>query len=289
MTSDAPGWFRAALETPVDEGAVEIRGASIAYRAWGEAGAPGVVLVHGGAAHGRWWDHVGPLLVEGARRIVAIDLSGHGDSGHRDSYDFGTWAAETLAVAESAGIGGPPTVIGHSMGGFVTLQAAITSGDRIAGAIVVDSPLRELTPEEVAARAGIAFGPLRVHASLAEGLARFHPIPNQPVLDYVAAHVAAHSLRPVDGGWVWKFDPRIFGGSPLAPSSITPLDLRVALVRGERGILTRQMSLNVHDKLGRAVPVVEIPDAGHHIMLDQPLSLVAALRTFLGEWATPSR
>ena len=29
--------------------------------------------------------------------------------------------------------------------------------------------------------------------------------------------------------------------------------------------------------LGRAAPVVEIPEAQHHIMLDQPLALVAAL------------
>ena len=289
MTSDAPGWFRAALEAPVEEGATEVAGASIAYRAWGEAGAPGVVLVHGGAAHARWWDHVGPLLVEGARRVVAIDLSGHGDSGHRAEYDIDTWVAETLAVGESAGIGGRPTVIGHSMGGYVTLRAAMTSGERMAGAIIVDTPMLELTPEAVAARSGIAFGPLRVHATLAEGLARFRPIPAQPVLDYVAAHVAEHSLRAVDGGWRWKFDPRIFGGSFLSPSSITPLDPRVALIRGERGILSRQMSLSVHDRLGRSVPLVEIPDAGHHIMLDQPLALVAALRTFLAEWETPSR
>ena len=36
--------------------------------------------------------------------------------------------------------------------------------------------------------------------------------------------------------------------------------------------------------LGRAAPVVEIPQAQHHVMLDQPLALVAALRALLADW-----
>ena len=45
------------------------------------------MLVHGGAAHSRWWDHIGPLLADG-RLVVAIDLSGHGDSARRESYSL---------------------------------------------------------------------------------------------------------------------------------------------------------------------------------------------------------
>jgi pimeloyl-ACP methyl ester carboxylesterase len=43
--------------------------------------------------------------------------------------------------------------------------------------------------------------------------------------------------------------------------------------------------------LGRAAPVVEIPQAQHHVMLDQPLALVAALRALLADWehSTPRR
>jgi pimeloyl-ACP methyl ester carboxylesterase len=43
--------------------------------------------------------------------------------------------------------------------------------------------------------------------------------------------------------------------------------------------------------LGRTAPVVEIPQAQHHVMLDQPLALVAALRALLADWrhSVPSR
>ncbi|MBT5905971.1 MAG: alpha/beta hydrolase, partial [Acidimicrobiaceae bacterium] len=40
----------------------------------------------------------------------------------------------------------------------------------------------------------------------------------------------------------------------------------------------------MYEQLGRVTPVVEIPLAGHHVMLDQPLLLVTALRTLLADW-----
>jgi hypothetical protein len=40
----------------------------------------------------------------------------------------------------------------------------------------------------------------------------------------------------------------------------------------------------MYELLGRVAPVIEIPEAYHHIMLDQPLLLVAGLRTLLADW-----
>jgi hypothetical protein len=36
--------------------------------------------------------------------------------------------------------------------------------------------------------------------------------------------------------------------------------------------------------LDESVPFVGIPDAQHHVFLDQPLAFVSALRTLLAEW-----
>src|SRR3984957_12818223 len=185
-----PAWFTAALASPAAPGMTVVAGASVAYRTWGEPGGRGIVLVHGGAAHSRWWDHIGPLLADG-RLVVAIDLSGHGDSDRRESYSLDQWACEVLAVAEDAGIATPPTVVGHSLGGLVTLRAAVLFGSRIEGAVVIDSPIREMSPEEHAAREHRAFGGLRVYPSKEAILARFRPVPDQPVLGYIADHVAA--------------------------------------------------------------------------------------------------
>ena len=278
-----PSWFTGALAAPVTTGSATVDGTTIAYRAWGDRGSKGIVLIHGGAAHSRWWDHIGPLLATG-RRVVALDLSGHGDSGRRDRYSLDLWAQEVLAVAADAGITVPPTVIGHSMGGFVTLRLANLAGSRIEGAVIVDSPVRDITPEEYAAREHHAFGPLRVYPSREAAIARFRPVPDQPTLGYIKDHVAATSVRPVDGGWTWKFDPRIFDRHEFTSVLNGRLDCRVALFRAEHGILSRQMSEVMYDKLGRVAPLIEIPAAGHHVMLDQPIAFITAMRTLLSDW-----
>ena len=96
--------------------------------------------------------------------------------------------------------------------------------------------------------------------------------------------MAETSVRAAGGGWTWKFDPRIFVRSHFGAALLTRLDCRVALFRAEYGILSRQMSEVMYDRLGRVAPLIEIPAAGHHVMLDQPIALIAALRTLLSDW-----
>jgi pimeloyl-ACP methyl ester carboxylesterase len=279
---DVPAWFTAAVAVQPEEHATSVDGATIAYRAWGDPADRGIVLVHGGGAHARWWDHIAPLLTNGWQ-VIAPDLSGHGDSGRRSRYSLDIWAQEVLGVIADAGIAAP-VVIGHSMGGFVALRMATLFGPRLAGVVAVDSPVRDIAPEHRAARQQRAFGPLRVYPAREQVLARFRPIPDQPVLPYIAAHVAAASVQPVEGGWTWKFDPRIFARGESMPTLLTRLDCRVALFRAEHGIVSEQLGEVMYDRLGRVAPLVEIPAAGHHIMLDQPIALVSALRTLLADW-----
>ena len=284
MTEDAPGWFTQALAAPVDLGIVDVDGVPIHYRAWGKAGdAGGIVLVHGGAAHSRWWDHVAPFLAS-SRRVVALDLSGHGDSGRREEYRMASWADEVLAAAAHGGAGPDPLVIGHSMGGMVAITAARLRGAEMAGAVAIDTPFWEDQPEEQAAGAQQAFGPLRQYPDREAALERFKLIPEQDGnLPAVYAHIAETSLRAVDGKWTWKFDPNVFRGRARP----VPLELpqcRVAVFRAEYGLVPVDMGERIAERLGRVVPVVEIPTAAHHVMIDQPLALVTGLRTLLEDW-----
>ena len=218
--AEPPAWFTRALAAPVISATVTVAGTEIAYREFGDGAGSGIILVHGGAAHSRWWDHIAPLLASG-RRVVAIDLSGHGDSGRNEKYTLDGWAAEVMAVGADAGFAGPPIVVGHSMGGFVALRTAGLYGAGLAGIVVLDSPVQDITPEQQAARDERAFGPLRVYPTREAAISRFRPIPDQPALPYVRAHVAATSIHAVEGGWSWKFDParvRPVGRDPAAPA-----------------------------------------------------------------------
>jgi pimeloyl-ACP methyl ester carboxylesterase len=279
---DAPAWFTQALAEQASEATVLADGVRICYRAWGNAGPGGIVLVHGGAAHSRWWDHVAPLLTQG-RPVVAVDLSGHGDSDRREKYTLDHWAHEVVAVAADAGLTDTPVVVGHSMGGAVALRAAGLYGADLAGIVVIDTPVHDLSPEDRAAMDARAFGPLRIYPSREAAIARFRPIPDQPILPYVRAHVAATSIHAVQDGWTWKFDPRIFGRAQ-STELLHQLACRVALFHAEHGIVPPQTAELMYDKLGRRAPVIDIPAAGHHVMLDHPIALVTGIRALLSDW-----
>lgn len=280
-----PGWFRRALADTPEVHQVDCRGCDINYLAWGSPGDPGLVFIHGGAAHAHWWSFLVPHLAD-HYRVVAMDLSGHGDSGRRDAYALDNWAAEVMAVAGDAQIGGKPVVIGHSMGGFVSIATAADYGDELAGIIILDSPIRKPDPEVDSARSGKVFGPLRVYPTLDAALARFRTVPEQKYyLDYVMDYVGRNSLREVDGGWSWKYDPEIFVPDRDERRELLPkVTCRVALFRAEHGLVTPETGDYMYDLLGRVAPVVEIPQAGHHLMLDQPLLVLTALRTLLADW-----
>lgn len=287
MSSHIPAWFVDALSQAYDTNTVDVGGARIAYRAWGKSGNAPVVLVHGGAAHAGWWDHIAPHLTA-RHRVMALDLSGHGDSSHREAYSLETWAEEVLAVARAES-DAAPAVFGHSMGGFVALTAARSHGAHMQGAAAIDSPVREMSPE---AKAWVAAGRHlpgnKVYPDRETILGRFRTLPeDNSSLPFVREHFAEGSIKQVDGGWSWKFDPHIFLRSRMEPEEVVEAGCPVALIRGERGMATTDITEVVAERLGGDVPVTLIPDAGHHIMLDQPIALIAVLQTLLGQWRIP--
>ena len=294
MPAQPPDWFTAALAAPADNGSVDVAGARIAYRAWGPHGAPGVVLVHGTAAHARWWDHIAPFLAphDTDLRVAALSMSGHGDSDWRDRYGLDQWAAEVMAVASAAGIAGPPFIIGHSLGGGVALHTAARYGGALAGIVVIDSAVYEGPPPPEMSAPEMGFGIGRTYPSREAILARFRLVPEQSVLPYVREHIAAWSVADRGNGeWGWKFDQALFAKmTPQAPPAAGPAGCRVAIVRAQHGMMSPEMANRLRARLGQPAPVVEIPLAGHHVLLDEPLSLVTALRAVLASWtATQAR
>jgi pimeloyl-ACP methyl ester carboxylesterase len=284
--TEAPAWFTAALAAPYREGTLDAGGVPIHFLEWGDAGRPGLVLVHGGAAHAHWWSFLAPLLAD-AWHPVALDLSGHGDSGRRESYSLEAWADEVRAVAGRAAFPGLPVVVGHSMGGLIAVQAALDHGEGLAGAVLVDAPLQRPDPES---REGLRNPALRapsVYSTREEAVARFRLLPAQP-LDHRFAleHVAAHSVHEVPGGWTWKFDPVVFRRQRLPVGERLPqARCRLALIYGEQSaVVPPDIAAYTAEMMGPEAPVIPIAGAHHHVLLDRPLEFLAALRGLLVDW-----
>ena len=292
---DAPSWFRKALAVPFTDHSVVVGGAKVHYAAWGDPGRRGLMFVHGGGAHAHWWTHVAARFAR-EFRVLAVDLTGHGDSDHRQSYALEQWTDEVVAVAADGGIEGRPVVVGHSMGGFVTIATAARHADRVAGVIICDSPVTTPDPEVQSFHSHDSFGRPRVYTSIDDALGRFRTVPPQDRhLDFVIDHVARRSMRPVTDpatgtvGWQWKFDRMIFqsfggGMRGIARPYLPQVRCRFALLRSQYGLVTRDIGAEMYEALGRVAPVIELPDAGHHAMLDQPLVLLTAIRALLADW-----
>lgn len=286
INQGAPAWFYRSLATPYDEGTVDVDGVPIHYLEWGDRTQPGLVLIHGGAAHAHWWTPIAPLFAENWH-VVALDLSGHGDSGRRKKYSHESWACEVMAVAEAARFPGPPVLVGHSLGGMVTIQTAADHGERLRGAVIVDTPVRRPDPESELGARGQIFRSPGVYADLETALGHFRLIPPQP-LDhpYMIDHIARQSLRQTPSGWTWKFDPELFRHTLVSlRDQLAGVKCRVALFRGEHSVtVPPDTAAYMYELMGRNAPVVTIPEAHHHLILDSPLAFVAALRTLLADW-----
>lgn len=285
--ADVPEWFTAALDHTASHGRVEAAGADIAYRQWGplETGdqlAP-LLLLHGVAAHSGWWDHIGPQLAD-RRRVVAMDLSGHGDSGRRDSYDVDAWSDEVLAVVDALGLK-RPHLIGHSLGGIVSMRVAQRAGQHLAGIVLVESVIEDRGTRVEGDPRRARSGTRRVHHDRAVALARWRPLPEGgDIPDFVVQHVAAGSLQEVDDGWTWKFDPHIFRTEGMYHDAIIPVPCRVALFRGEVGSVTNTAQTRVARALGGRALDLTVPGAGHNITLEAPRALTLALTTLCAAW-----
>jgi pimeloyl-ACP methyl ester carboxylesterase len=287
----APAWFQTALDMPFDEGDVEVEGATVCWKAWGQRGAPGLVLVHGGVAHKDWWICIAPFLAE-TRRVVAIDLSGMGDSDHREAYRMDLYVKEVLAVAEAGGAfeAGPPFIVGHSFGGFVSLSLSVEAGERVRGVAILDSPIRPLDEQRSSSppsRGG------RVYSSFEAAMKRFVLLPEQECDNlFLLDHIARKSLKEAvtaDGapGWTWKFDPYLWAKlsyKRLPPDELAKaLKCPVAFFRGaDSRLVNDEIWAFMKETFGEGQNYVSIQEAEHHLILDQPVAVAAALEVLTG-------
>ncbi|WP_159888524.1 alpha/beta fold hydrolase [Paenibacillus puerhi] len=103
-------------------------GWSISYTEQG-SGHP-LVLLHGFCGSGAYWDEVVPLL-DAHYRVIVPDLRGHGESGSPDeAYTIEGMADDIAALIDELGTE-KAIVLGHSLGGYVTLALAERHSDKL--------------------------------------------------------------------------------------------------------------------------------------------------------------
>lgn len=119
------------------------------YIAQGE-GAP-VILIHGMASSLHGWELLVPLLVESGYRAYAVDLLGHGNSekpDYPDAYRFETVYQALEELIESLPEQSAYILVGHSLGGRLSLEYALRHPQRTRSLVLIDPVyhLNQLSP-----------------------------------------------------------------------------------------------------------------------------------------------
>ena len=281
-----PQWFRQYIEHRPAHRYVRSGAAGIHYQHWQNPGKPGLLFVHGHAAHAHWWDFIAPAFAEN-HDIAALDMSGSGDSEHRDDYSATLFAEEIIAVAEDSGLASP-TVVGHSFGGAMTRVAAYLHPGALGGIILVDSSIPN--------RRGSRQPPPmprqreRIYPTLEEGMRRFRLRPPQPCgHQYILDHIAAHSLRSTDNGYQFKLDSAVFAKMkqtkdfPAAADMVKEITIPVGFVYGRNSRFFPEAAVRSLRQIIPPSAIRRVTDAHHHVFLDQPIKFIKSLRELLLE------
>lgn len=281
---------------------VDVQGLRLALRLWGpEDGLPALAL-HGWLDNAASFDLLAPRL--GGLRIAALDLPGHGQSEHRRhaTYHFVDYVADALATADALGWA-RFALLGHSLGAGVAAMLAGAVPERVLRLIAIeglapltDAPelapqrLRDAVTAELGARAATGKA-ARVFAD-AEAAAELRA--RSSGLPIAAARVLVpRSLVAEGDGLRWSFDPRL-----RLPSRLRLADAHVhaflaaiacptLVIRARQGWPFDQVIQAQRLALLRDLEVVEI-DGGHHVHLEAPAAVAAAIEAFLASRAPAS-
>jgi pimeloyl-ACP methyl ester carboxylesterase len=250
-----------------------------------------VILIPGLSSPRAVWAGVVPALAK-SHRVYIVQVNGFGGDAPRANLAPGILDGivadlHTLIAGSKLGT---PAVVGHSMGGLVALMLAKAYPDDVGKLMIVDSlpyigeifapgaTVAALEPQAKAMRGGMA--------------AAYGQPANPAVNEAMAARMALKpASRTTVAGWMAKADARVSAQAmyedmttdlrPAMPSIAAPITLVYPWnVAGP----TKPVADALYRKAYAGAPhvtFVDIGDAAHFVMLDQPVAFQAALDDFL--------
>jgi len=263
------------------------------YAAEGSARGLPVICLHGLTRNSADFEAVAPEIAAQGRRVVAIDARGRGKSGNDPDatrYRADVYVGDVWRVMDTLGI--PRAVfLGTSMGGIMTMLAAVTNSARVAAAILNDIGA-EVDPAGIA-RIASYVGKAEPFASWDEATAAVKAVQSVAFPgkddDFWRTFTRRVARERADGRIELAYDPAIsnaFSATPSAPPpSMMPLFEALATrpVLLIRGALSDLLSRDGVVAMQRAKPdleFVEVPNVGHAPTLEEPEAR-SAIASFL--------
>jgi pimeloyl-ACP methyl ester carboxylesterase len=271
------------------------------YVDWGNAGAPPLILLHGGRDHCRNWDWVAKALRRDFH-VIAPDLRGHGDSewSPDGNYSIAAHVYDLAQLIHQQKLA-PVRIIAHSFGAAIALRYTGIYPEAVAGLIAIEGLFR---PSARAAQRNrpsvdqrmrnwiddlrrLSGRQPRRYASIEEALARMQQ-ENSHLSPEQARHLTVHGVsQSEDGSYSWKFDNYVRSISPVDLTEdeyaylLGRIDCPTLLVHGKESWVTDPAESGMLDHF-RNARVARFENAGHWVHHDQLDRFLDEARRFLG-------
>jgi non-heme chloroperoxidase len=265
--------------------------------AWGDAGAPPVVLLHGGGQTRHSWASCGARLAREGWHALALDLRGHGESDWAPdgAYLPSDFVADLVAVAGA--LPRRPVLVGASLGGMTGLLAqGEGAADVIAGLVLVDVAPR-VESEGIQRIVDFMVARPDGYASLedaADAVSRYRQHRGRPS---DLSGLRKNLRQGDDGRWRWHWDPAFMNrdrvekaggrqvGSFNNPERLlaAAANLRVPtlLVRGRESDVVSPRGVEEFLATVAHAKFVDVSGAGHMVAGDRNDAFNEAVSDFL--------
>ena len=266
-------------------------------RVWGTSDGIPVLAVHGWLDNAASFDGLARLLPD--VQLAAVDLPGHGYSGHRPRgmhYHFVDFVADVLGAADALGWE-RFALLGHSMGGGIASLLAAIYPERVTRVAMIEG-LGPPISDEAAGPSHLRRAIEQMHALRGKRLPVYPSVEaaiqarcQGSDLSWAAAtQLVERGLQAVGRGFVWRTDPRLRFVSPLYLSETQVLaymeriKIPALLLCGESGYLVQRAYMQ--ERYARIADLrVELVCGGHHPHLEDPESCARWLRDFFADTA----
>ncbi|QEY59015.1 alpha/beta hydrolase [Pseudomonas sp. C27(2019)] len=259
----------------------------LAARVYGPEDGQPVLALHGWLDNAMTFDLLAPKLQ--GLRIVAIDMAGHGHSGHRAAgagYQLWDYALDALMATQQLGWQ-TFSLLGHSLGGIISVLIAGAVPERIERVALIDGLVPDTgeadnAPKKLGkallAHIDLAAKKKTIYASVEQAVqVRMRGF--MPVSRLASELLAQRGLSPVAGGYSWSTDSRLTLPSPLrltrahAAAFVHAVQCPMTLVLAEQGVLLKEPDF-IKFLSTLSLDVQRLP-GGHHLHLDDELGAQA--------------
>lgn len=250
------------------------------YNEYGTNGPPLLVL-HGLFGSARNWAGHARSLAD-THHVYALDLRNHGSSGRAMTMTYQEMAGDVAGFIADENITNP-IVMGHSMGGKVAMQLALTAPDLVKSLIVVDiAPVayRHDMLDYIAAMQMLDLSGEQRRAELEEELRG--EVENSDISAFLMTN-----LERANNGFQWRINLTAISAGMSAITGFSPppeatYDRQTILIAGSDSSYIRNSYRERISELFPKSRTVTIKDAAHWVHADQPVAFLKTVKAFLG-------